>query len=252
MIELFKLNHTLSFPSTDFALEEPNGLLAFGGDLSAARLVAAYKQGIFPWYNDQEPILWWSPTPRAIIRADHFKANKSLKKNIRRHGYKASLNTQFNKVIELCASVARRDPCATQAPDDTNAPNDANATHTNTWISIDMLNAYKKLHLQGYAHSVEITNSEGNLVGGLYGVVVNGIFCGESMFHLQTDASKAAFLALSKHMVSNKMFIIDCQLVNPHLERLGCIAIQRNEFLSLLKEHQTLVDCWQTQALSLL
>ncbi len=115
-----------------------------------------------------------------------------------------------------------------------------------------MLNAYKKLHLQGYAHSVEITNTAGNLVGGLYGVVVNGIFCGESMFHLQTDASKAAFLALSKHMLLHNMSIIDCQLVNPHLESLGCVAIQRNEFLSLLKEHQTLVDCWQPQTLSLL
>ncbi|MFT6736730.1 MAG: leucyl/phenylalanyl-tRNA--protein transferase [Kangiellaceae bacterium] len=246
MIELFKLNHTLSFPSTDFALDEPNGLLAFGGDLSAARLVTAYKQGIFPWYNAQEPILWWSPTPRAIIWADRFKANKSLKKNIRRLGYKASLNTQFNEVIDLCSSVARRYPHATQAPDSTNA------THTNTWISTDMLNAYKKLHLQGYAHSVEITNTAGNLVGGLYGVVVNGIFCGESMFHLQTDASKAAFLALSKHMLLHNMSIIDCQLVNPHLESLGCVAIQRNEFLSLLKEHQTLVDCWQPQTLSLL
>ncbi|MFT6267784.1 MAG: leucyl/phenylalanyl-tRNA--protein transferase [Alphaproteobacteria bacterium] len=243
MIELFKLNHTLSFPSVNFALEEPNGLLAFGGDLSPARLVAAYKQGIFPWYNAEEPILWWSPTPRAIIHADQFNANKTLKKSIRKYGYKASLNARFNEVIEQCSSVARRDPHA--------IVEDEVPTHTNTWISNDMLNAYKKLHLQGYAHSVEITNHEGDLVGGLYGVVVSGIFCGESMFHLQTDASKAAFLALSLHMRAHNMSIIDCQLVNPHLERLGCIAIQRNEFLSLLKDHQTLVDCWQPQNLSL-
>jgi leucyl/phenylalanyl-tRNA--protein transferase len=114
-----------------------------------------------------------------------------------------------------------------------------------------MLAAYKELHKLGYAHSVEVFNREEKLVGGLYGVVVSGVFCGESMFHLQTDASKTAFLALSQHLTVNNMSIIDCQLVNPHLERLGCVAIERESFLDLLKLNQTLVDCWQTQSLEL-
>jgi leucyl/phenylalanyl-tRNA--protein transferase len=246
MIELFKLNHTHLFPSVEFALKEPNGLLAFGGDLSPQRLIAAYKQGIFPWYNSEEPILWWSPTPRAIIAADKFTANKSLRKSIRKFGYKASLNTCFNAVIDNCASVKRQDPNLQVSIDE------ADQISSNTWITENMLKAYKDLHEQGYAHSVEITNKEGKLVGGLYGVVVSGIFCGESMFHLQTDASKAAFLALSQHMRAHKMSIIDCQLVNPHLERLGCIAVNRQEFSSLLEKNKTLVDCWHSQSLPLL
>jgi leucyl/phenylalanyl-tRNA--protein transferase len=243
MIALFKLNHTLSFPALEFALDEPNGLLAFGGDLSPARLIAAYKRGIFPWYNAHEPILWWSPSPRAIIRTEHFKANKSLRKSIRKHGYTASLNTRFNDVIEHCSSVQRHDLNNTQASED--------SISSNTWISPDMLNAYKALHQKGYAHSVEITNGSGELVGGLYGVVVSGIFCGESMFHLQTDASKAAFLALCTHMKMHNLLIIDCQLVNPHLEKLGCVAIDRSEFIDLLCQHQQTVDCWQVQSLRL-
>lgn len=246
MIELFKLNHTLSFPAIEFALEEPNGLLAFGGDLSSARLIAAYKQGIFPWYSENEPLLWWSPNPRAIIYADKVTANKSLKKSIRKFGYSARLNTQFDQVISHCSTVLRRDPYSIESAENTNEQS------TNTWITEDMLFAYKELHRLGHAHSVEIFNQQNELVGGLYGVVVSGIFCGESMFHLQTDASKAAFFALSQHLVANQMSIIDCQLVNPHLERLGCIAIERDRFLNLLKKNQTFVDCWQTQSLVLL
>lgn len=247
MIELFKLNHTLSFPAAEFALDEPNGLLAFGGDLSPARLITAYKQGIFPWYSKNEPLLWWSPSPRAIIYADKFTANKSLKKSIRKFGYTARLNTQFDKVISHCSTVFRRDPYAIGSDVDV----DVDEQSTNTWITDEMLAAYKELHKLGYAHSVEIFNAQNQLVGGLYGVVVSGVFCGESMFHLQTNASKVAFLALSQHLTVNNMSIIDCQLVNPHLERLGCVAIERDDFLRLLKEHQTLVDCWQPQLLVL-
>lgn len=258
MIELFKLNHTMSFPSLDFALDEPNGLLAFGGDLSVKRLVAAYKQGIFPWYNSNEPILWWSPTPRAIILTELFTANKSLRKSIRKHGYTARMNSRFNDVIEHCSKVARRN-LSTDAPASENASQNVNddlqqssTSANNTWISTDMLNAYKALHEKGHAHSVEIYNAGGELVGGLYGVVVSGIFCGESMFHLQTDASKAAFLALCTHMTAHNLPIIDCQLVNPHLQTLGCVAINRSEFLALLNKHSERVDCWQTQTLALL
>lgn len=238
MLELFKLNHSMVFPSVEFALEEPNGLLAFGGDLSPQRLVAAYKQGIFPWYSENEPILWWSPEPRAIIYADEFTANKSLRKSIRKQAYYATLNHAFDEVIHHCAGVPRKD---------------LNAQEENgTWISSDMIAAYTQLHELGHAHSIEIYNQQHQLVGGLYGVVVSGVFCGESMFHLQTDASKAAFLALSQHLTKNGMNIIDCQLVNPHLERLGCKAIARDTFLNLLSEHSKKIDCWQAQTLDAL
>lgn len=256
MLELFKLNHTLDFPSVEFALDEPNGLLAFGGDLSVQRLITAYKQGIFPWYSEQEPILWWSPSPRAIIYADTFKANKSLRKSIKKYQYTASLNTRFDEVIRLCANVNRDKPALhqNQIIDASNAIDDEKAIlvdNTNTWITNEMLQAYKELHKLGYAHSVEIFNSNQQLVGGLYGVVVSGIFCGESMFHLQTDASKAALFALSEHMRTNGMNIIDCQLVNDHLTSLGCKAIKRDAFLTLLRKNTQIVDCWQPQSLAL-
>jgi len=236
MIELFKLNHSLHFPSLDFALSEPNGLLAFGGDLSPERLVSAYKHGIFPWYSENEPILWWSPDPRAIIYADTFKANRSLRRSIKKHGYYCKLNHAFSEVVHHCASVPRA--------------NLANGQQNGTWISKEMMNAYEHLHQLGHAHSIEVYNDKNELVGGLYGVVVSGIFCGESMFHLQTDASKVAFLALTQHMQNNGMSIIDCQLVNSHLLSLGCHSITRSEFVKLLHKHHQKVDCWQPQNLS--
>lgn len=240
MLELFKLNESHIFPSIDFALDEPNGLLAFGGDLSAERLIVAYKNGIFPWYSEQEPILWWSPQPRAIIDARNFKANKSLRKSIRKHAYYAKLNSNFSAVITHCASVPRE----TKVYDPINAS-------PSTWISQDMLQAYNNLHELGYAHSVEVYNQAHKLVGGLYGVVVNGVFCGESMFHLSSDASKTAFLALSQHLVRNNLWVIDCQLVNPHLETLGCKSISREAFSTLLIEHASIVDCWHKQNLAI-
>jgi leucyl/phenylalanyl-tRNA--protein transferase len=240
MLELFKLNQNHVFPAIDFALDEPNGLLAFGGDLAPQRLINAYKSGIFPWYSEQEPILWWSPDPRAIIDARTYQANKSLRKSIRKFGYYAKLNSAFSEVIRLCANVPRP---STQY--------DSQNQSTSTWISNDMVNAYQALHKMGYAHSVEIYNKDNQLVGGLYGVVVSGIFCGESMFHLSTDASKAAFLALSTHMRKHNLWVIDCQLVNPHLERLGCQAISRQDFSKLLVEHAQPVNCWQAQDLRL-
>lgn len=237
MIELFKLNHSLHFPSLEFALTEPNGLLAFGGDLSPERLVEAYKQGIFPWFSDNEPILWWSPDPRAIIVANTFVANRSLRRSIKKYGYHCKLNHAFSTVIRHCASVPRADL--------------ENGQANGTWITEDMLCAYERLHQLGHAHSVEVFNQQNELVGGLYGVVVSGVFCGESMFHLQTDASKVAFLALAQHMVTNGMSIIDCQLVNPHLLSLGCKTVSRQQFVKLLQEHRQKIDCWQAKSLSL-
>ncbi len=239
MIELFKLNHSLSFPSVDFALDSPNGLLAFGGDLSVNRLIAAYKNGIFPWYSENEPILWWSPDPRGVIYATNCKANRSLKRSIRKFGYHCTLNQQFDSVINKCATVPRKDMRGSEE------------STSGTWITQEMIEAYQALHEAGYAHSVEVYDHQNELKGGLYGVVVNGIFCGESMFHEQTDASKVAFYALSQHMLRNGMNMIDCQLVNPHLESLGCIEMSRAEFLRQITLNQRWIDCWKTQALVL-
>ncbi|MDT0594018.1 leucyl/phenylalanyl-tRNA--protein transferase [Glaciecola petra] len=243
MLEIFKLNHSLDFPSLEFALEEPNGLLAFGGDLSPKRLKMAYKNGIFPWYSEQEPILWWSPEPRAIFYADEISANKTLRKNIKKFGYYASLNKDFNAVIDNCANVPRVNSSTEISAE---VSNDSSSS---TWINVDMMNAYTHLHELGYAHSVEVYNSEDKLVGGLYGVVVSGVFCGESMFHLSNDASKTALLALAQHMLNHGMNIIDCQLVNPHLLSLGCKTVSRKQFLHLLENNKHMVDCWGTKDL---
>lgn len=242
MLELFKLNHTPTFPAPELALDEPNGLLAFGGDLSVTRLLAAYQNGIFPWYAEGEPILWWSPNPRAIFYANNIIANKSLRKSIRKFGYTCRLNSCFEEVIDYCAKVKRR-PNLEQAYEEPDSES--------TWISQDMRNAYIQMHQQGHAHSVEVFNRQNELVGGLYGIVVNGVFSGESMFHLQTDASKAALLGLANHMQNNNMVLIDCQISNPHLERLGCEEIDREHFLEQLQRSKG-SDCWHSQQLPLL
>nr|WP_136249691.1 leucyl/phenylalanyl-tRNA--protein transferase [Ningiella ruwaisensis] len=223
MLELFKLDDSLNFPSAEFALDEPNGLLAFGGDLSVRRLVQAYSNGIFPWFSEGEPLLWWSPDPRGVIFTDDFKPSRSLRKSVRKFGYTATMDNAFSSVIAACAKVPRRDIYH------------GNKAYSNsTWITDDMLRAYREMHGAGYAHSVEVWNSKGELVGGLYGVTIGQLFCGESMFHIQTDASKAAFWALAHYMASNKLPLIDCQMLNPHLETLGCIAVSRQEFLDTL------------------
>ncbi|MFT2092655.1 leucyl/phenylalanyl-tRNA--protein transferase [Paraglaciecola sp. 2405UD69-4] len=214
MFTLTKLDHHLQFPNTDIALQDPNGLLAFGGDLSEQRLLLAYSQGIFPWFSQGEPIMWWSPEPRGILPLDKFKCSKSLAKFSRNCGYAISVNRSFNSVIEACASIPRQD--------------------SGTWITEQMINAYKHLHAKGHAHSIEVWDQD-NLIGGLYGVVVGKVFCGESMFHSVTNASKLAFMHLVNLLKENHCNFIDCQMQNPHLESLGCIEIPRNEFLRLLK-----------------
>lgn len=221
MIELFKLDHSLNFPAHQFALDEPNGLLAFGGDLSPERLIFAYKHGIFPWFSKGEPILWWTPDPRGVIYTDDFKPSRSLKKSIRKYNYRATMNYAFKEVITSCATVSR-----VKAGDTSNQ---------GTWITDEMIHAFIDLHYSGYAHSIEVWDGNDNLVGGLYGIGINGIFCGESMFHKNTDASKAAFLALVNYMKARKMPLVDCQMNNQHLQSLGCIEIPRAEFLAELK-----------------
>jgi leucyl/phenylalanyl-tRNA--protein transferase len=230
---LTKLNKQLLFPSTDTALIEPNGLLAFGGDLSPRRLILAYSSGIFPWYSQNEPIMWWSPNPRGILPLDNFNCSKSLKKFARNCDYQITINKAFDQVIDICATIPRND--------------------SGTWITGDMINAYKKLHLLGHAHSIEVW-SDNVLVGGLYGVIVGKVFCGESMFHKATNASKLAMLSLVEYLKYQGAEFIDCQMQNPHLASLGCIEVPRTKFLTILAEQNQQSfdnDVWQPQTLNL-
>jgi len=233
MLTLTKLDQHLIFPPADIALLEPNGLLAFGGDLSAKRLLLAYSSGIFPWFSEDEPIMWWSPDPRGILPLEHFNCSKSLKKFARNCGYHITINNAFDSVIDICAAIPRND--------------------SGTWITDDMIKAYKNLHQLGHAHSVEVW-SEGLLVGGLYGIVVGKVFCGESMFHKATNASKLAMLSLVEWLKSQGAEFIDCQMQNPHLASLGCIKVPRSKFLTMLtkQSHQSFDDAvWQPQTLNL-
>jgi len=221
------------FPAPSFALQEPNGLLAVGGDLSPSRLITAYSSGIFPWYCDGEPIMWWSPDPRAIIPVEHIKINRTLRKFINRCNYTVTLNHAFEEVIELCA--------------------DAPFRKDDTWIVDDMLEAYKRLHLLGKAHSIEVCH-EDKLVGGLYGVAINGFFSGESMFYAMDNASKIALIALSRLLMSQGITMIDCQITNPFLKDMGCIEISREEFITskqsaINKELPS--DFWQPREISI-
>ncbi len=179
---LYQLNdNDLAFPPVNGALTEPNGLLVLGGDLSPQRLINAYRQGVFPWFSEGEPLMWWSPNPRAIIKLSDLRINRTLRKVIKKSSYKITLNTAFEQVIKLCANAPFR--------------NDG------TWIVPEMVNAYSQLHQLGYAHSIEVWqdgvsgSDEKNLVGGLYGVAINGFFSGESMFYTAPNASKFALIA---------------------------------------------------------
>ena len=233
MLTLTKLDKQLKFPPVNTALIEPNGLLAFGGDLTAQRLLLAYSSGIFPWFSQDEPIMWWSPDPRGILPLDNFKCSKSLKKFARNCDYTITINNAFDQVIDICAIIPRDD--------------------SGTWITNDMINAYKNLHKLGHAHSVEVW-SEDVLVGGLYGIIVGKVFCGESMFHKATNASKLAMLSLVELLKSQAAEFIDCQMQNPHLATLGCIEVPRTRFLNMLAEQSQQsfeYDVWRPQTLTL-
>jgi leucyl/phenylalanyl-tRNA--protein transferase len=215
------------FPPLNTALAEPNGLLAVGGCLSATRLLNAYRHGIFPWYNANEPILWWSPDPRLVLFPEHLQVSRSLKKTLRKNTFTVTFDTAFDKVIRACA--------------------DSRQSREGTWITKDIMRAYRELHLLGFAHSAE-TWREGELVGGLYGVAIGRVFFGESMFHTETDASKAAFAVLVRHLKDWNFELIDCQVYTHHLASLGAELIGRNAFTSLLDRYCTTpaADCaWQ-------
>ena len=210
------LSDELIFPPLDTALDDPSGLLAAGGDLSAERLIEAYRHGIFPWFDDNQPILWWSPDPRCVVFTEDFTPSKSLKKAIRKQSFHVTIDTAFKDVIEACA-----------------APR---AYSEDTWITEDMKTAYCRLHHQGFAHSFECWQND-TLVGGLYGVSLGDIFFGESMFSRATNASKIAFVYLVEHCKQLGFPLIDCQVTNNHLLSLGAIEIDRKDFKLLLEKH---------------
>jgi leucyl/phenylalanyl-tRNA--protein transferase len=205
-----------SFPAPEQALEDPAGLLAAGGDLSPARLLAAYRRGIFPWYSPGQPVLWWSPDPRAVLFPEEFRCARSLAKTLRNGGFRSAVNWNFSAIIDGCA---------------------APRPHTQgTWITEEMRDAYLQLHRLGYAHSIESYRDE-VLVGGLYGVRLGSVFFGESMFSRERDASKVALAHLVSLCRANGIVVIDCQLASRHLHSLGSRSIARSQFLSLLGEH---------------
>lgn len=202
------------FPPVDQALAEPAGLIAAGGDLSPARLVAAYERGIFPWFSSGQPVLWWSPDPREVLLPADFKVSRSLAKTLRNSGFELRFDHDFAAVIAACAG--------------------ARSGETGTWITPEMQAAYIELHRRGIAHSVE-TWRAGALCGGLYGVQVGHVFCGESMFSRERDASKFALAGLVAAAVERGIAAIDCQLASRHLRSLGSRPMPRARFVELLR-----------------
>ncbi|WPU94645.1 leucyl/phenylalanyl-tRNA--protein transferase [Mucilaginibacter sabulilitoris] len=207
---IFRLDKRLLFPEPGLA--EPDGLLAVGGDLSTQRLLLAYQNGIFPWYSDDTPILWYSPHERFVLYPQELKISKSMRQVLRSGKFNVTANTCFNEVIMACSTVPREG-------------------QDGTWITADMKAAYNQLHAEGYAHSVEIWQDK-ELVGGIYGVQVGHVFCGESMFSRVSNASKTALI----HLCKSKQFeLIDCQVHTEHLESMGARMISREQYMDVLQ-----------------
>jgi len=217
-VSIFLLNtkDPFSFPDVDHALPDPNGLLAIGGDLTATRLIAAYRRGIFPWFNDGDPILWWSPDPRAVLFPERVSISRSLRKTLRRQPFQITFDHQFEQVMRACAQP-RRDG-------------------TGTWISAEMIHSYSQLFRLGYAHSVEAWQN-GRLVGGLYGVHIDRVFCGESMFSFAANASKVCLVYLCALLRRLEVRLIDCQVASPHLFSLGAQELPRSDFMKLIEQY---------------
>jgi leucyl/phenylalanyl-tRNA--protein transferase len=208
---IFRLSEELVFPNPNLA--EEDGLLAIEGDLSTERLLLAYKNGIFPWFGDDSPILWYSPKIRFVLFPNEVKISKSMQQLMKSRKYKITINTAFEKVINACADVKRAD-------------------QESTWITTEMKQSYIKLHQLGYVHSVETWEND-QLIGGLYGVMINQVFCGESMFSYQSNASKMALIWLCQNI---ELKLIDCQIHSNHLATLGARMIDRESFMSFLKK----------------
>jgi len=205
---------SLAFPDVSLALREPDGLLAVGGDLAPERILAGYRKGIFPWYGDDQPILWWSPDPRTVLFPARFKVSRSLRKTLRKGRFRITMDRAFEQVVRGCAAPRR--------------------AGSGTWITPEMAAAYTALHNRGYAHSVEYWRDE-RLAGGLYGVAIGRVFFGESMFSCVTDASKVAFAFLARQLNAWGFALIDCQVYSAHLASLGAEQISRREFINYLE-----------------
>jgi leucyl/phenylalanyl-tRNA--protein transferase len=210
---MYYLTAALFFPPV--SQTNSTGILALGGDLSAERLQLAYTNGIFPWFEDGEPITWWSPNPRMVLFLDELIVSKSMRNILNRNIFKVTFNQNFREVISNCQNIKR---------DGQNG----------TWITNDMIEAYCKLNELGSAKSVEVWQND-ELVGGLYGVDLGNVFCGESMFSTVSNASKVAFIALVNELKAANYKLLDCQVYNPHLESLGCREIERTDFMEILK-----------------
>lgn len=222
--------HSTLFPSVEKALREPNGLLALGGDLHPERLLAAYQRGIFPWFSPGDPILWWSPDPRAVLPPEQFHQSRSMKRFHRHSPYHVTINHAFHQVVSGCAAE-RSD---------------------GTWITAEIIAAYVRLHQLGQAHSIEVWQ-EDELVGGMYGVAQGALFCAESMFSRRVNASKTALLVFCQHFIHYGGKLIDCQVLNEHTASLGVREISRRHYLSLLDSLRlTPIDphCWHKQNLA--
>ena len=198
-----------AFPDIEEALQEPDGLLAAGGDLSSERLLNAYRKGIFPWYDDEQPILWWSPDPRCVLRPADFHVSRRLRRDLLRSKATLTFNQSFGEVVHACASPR--------------------IAQQGTWITADMILAYEQLHREGWAHSVEVWQ-DGRRVGGLYGLAIGKVFFGESMYSLEPNTSKFAMLGLSRFLLRNNVALIDCQVMSRHLLTLGATMISRPDF----------------------
>lgn len=195
-------------------MREPSGLLAAGGDLSPARLLSAYERGVFPWYSAQQPILWWAPDPRMVLFPAEFKVSRSLGKTLRNGGFDCRFDTAFGATIRACAAPRR--------------------SGADTWLNAEMIDSYEELHRRGYGHSVETWRGD-ELVGGLYGLQLGGVFFGESMFSRERDASKIALARLVEECRRRGIELIDCQIASSHLASLGAREVSRNEFVQLLR-----------------
>lgn len=203
------------FPPVGQALEEPDGLLAIGGNLSVELLLCAYRRGIFPWFSAGQPILWWSPDPRSVLFPDALHISRSLRRTLRRARFRCTLNRCFERVVAACAA--------------------SRPGQQGTWITPEMASAYADLAAEGHAHSVEVWDDR-ELAGGLYGVAIGRVFFGESMFSRRTDASKVALVRLADALVSGGYRLIDCQLYSPHLASLGAQLIARTDFVAALRQ----------------
>jgi leucyl/phenylalanyl-tRNA---protein transferase len=215
------------FPDTSEALDEPNGLLAAGGDLHPDRLLQAYRRGIFPWYDPSQPVLWWTPDPRSILLPEELHVSRSLRRTLRKNHFRLSVDKHFAAVIHACAGE-RKDA-------------------TGTWIDPSMERAYNRLHRMGVAHSIEVHDASGGPAGGLYGVAMGGAFFGESMFSWQTDASKVALVGLVDILRRGGFSLIDCQVESEHLNSLGARNISRLDFetrLAQTVDQVMITDIW--------